>query len=179
MHHSEVVMQRSKIEVVPYDPAWPEKFRKAAGKVEAVLGANLVAIHHIGSTSIVGIYAKPVIDMVMEVADIDELDGRSADMEALGYEVKGEFGIAGRRYFRRNDPDGRRAHQIHAFAAGSPPVTRHLAFRDFLLEHPDFAEQYSDLKCRLAEEHPYDMNAYMDGKDGFIKDMEARALRWA
>lgn len=172
-------MQLSRIEVVPYDPTWPKKFRLAGGEVEAALGTNLVAIHHIGSTSIVGIYAKPVIDMLAVVADLSAVDRQSAEMEALGYEVMGEFGIEGRRYFRRGDPYGRRTHQIHAFVEGSPHVIRHLAFRDFMRAHPRFAEQYQRLKRQLAKEHLYDMDAYMDGKDGFIKDMEARALEWA
>jgi hypothetical protein len=99
-------------------------------------------------------------------------------MERLGYEVMGEFGIEGRRYFRRDDPTGRRTHQIHAFAEGSPHVRRHLAFRDFMRAHPGLAGQYGELKRSLAAAHPHDMDAYMDGKDGFIKEMEARALEW-
>jgi GrpB-like predicted nucleotidyltransferase (UPF0157 family) len=143
------------------------------------MSPNLLAIHHIGSTSITGIYAKPVIDMLAVVAGLAELDRRAAAMEAIGYEVMGEFGIEGRRYFRRDDPTRRRrTHQVHAFADGSPHVTRHLAFRDFMRAHPDLAEQYGELKRRLAAAHPHNVDAYMDGKDGFIQDMQARALEW-
>jgi GrpB-like predicted nucleotidyltransferase (UPF0157 family) len=99
-------------------------------------------------------------------------------MERLGYEAMGEFGIEGRRYFRRDDPTGRRTHQVHAFAHDSPQLTRHLAFRDFMRAHRELADRYGELKLRLAAAHPHDMQAYMDGKDGFIKEMQARALEW-
>ena len=71
-----------------------------------------------------------------------------------------------------------RTHQIHAFQTGSPHIILHLEFRDFLRAHPAFAAEYSELKQQLAAAHPHDMNAYMDGKDGFIKEMEAKALAW-
>ena len=169
----------SRIAVVPYDSRWPQEFERAAGEVIAALGPNLLAIHHIGSTSIPGIHAKPVIDILAVVADLHAVDERTDDMQGLGYEVMGEFGIDGRRYFRHDDSMGRRTHQINAFAEGSPYVRRHVAFRDFMRAHPNFAKQYGELKRRLAEAHPHDMDAYMDGKDGFIKEMEARALEWS
>jgi GrpB-like predicted nucleotidyltransferase (UPF0157 family) len=172
-------MPHSRTAVVPYDPLWSREFERSSGEVVASLGPNLLAIHHIGGTSIPGIHSKPVIDMLAVVADLSAVDQRSSEMERLGYEVMGEFGIDGRRYFRRNDSTGRRTHQIHAFVEGSPHVVRHLAFRDFMCAHPTLAEQYGELKQRLAEAHPHDMEAYIDGKDGFIKEMESRALEWA
>ena len=177
-------MQRSRtphprITVVPYDSRWPQKFERAAGEIAAALGPNVLAIHHIGSTSIAGIHAKPVIDILAVVADLHAVDLRNAQMQGLGYEVMGEFGIEGRRYFRRDDSAGRRTHQIHTFAAGSPHVTRHVAFRDFLRAQASFAREYGELKRRLAAAHPHDIDAYVDGKDGFIKEMEARALEWS
>ena len=166
--------------VVPYDPAWPREFERAAGEVCAAMGGgNLLALHHIGSTSIPNIHAKPVIDMLAVVAELAALDARGDAMRRIGYEVMGEFGIAGRRYFRRDDANGRRTHQVHAFADGSPHVRRHLAFRDFLRAHPAIAREYSELKQRLAAAHADDIEAYMDGKDAFIKATEQRALTWA
>jgi GrpB-like predicted nucleotidyltransferase (UPF0157 family) len=164
--------------VVPYDPAWPGEFQRAAGEIVAAMGATLLGIHHIGSTSVPGLHAKPVIDLLAIVADLVTVDGRAAEMTRLGYEAMGEFGIEGRRYFRRDDAAGRRTHQIHTFVDGSPHVTRHLAFRDFLRANPAIAKEYGDLKRRLAAAYPQDMEAYMDGKDGFIKETERRALDW-
>jgi GrpB-like predicted nucleotidyltransferase (UPF0157 family) len=97
----------SRIAVVPYDPCWPLDFERAAGEVITALAANLLAIHHIGSTSIPGIHAKPVIDILAVVLDLRAVDERTDAIRSLGYQVMGEFGIAGRRYFRRDDSTGR------------------------------------------------------------------------
>ncbi|HEY0022271.1 MAG TPA: GrpB family protein [Longimicrobium sp.] len=167
-----------KVEVVPHDPRWRDSFQAEATHIAAALGAHLIAIHHIGSTAIPGIHAKPVIDLLMEVDDIEAIDQRSSAMEAIGYEVMGEFGMPGRRYFRKDDQHGTRTHQVHAFQAGSAEVVRHLAFRDYMIAHPADAQRYSDLKRKLAEEYPWDMDGYVDGKDGFIKEIDRRAAEW-
>lgn len=98
----------------------------------------------------------------------------------------GEYGIPGRRYFRKDNAQGdgqrpalgHRTHHVHIFQADSPEVVRHLAFRDFMIAHPDCAQQYSDLKRSLATQYLEDINGYMDGKDEFVKSMEHRALQW-
>lgn len=167
-----------KVEVVPHDPRWRESFEAEAGQIAAALGESVVAVHHIGSTSIPDIYAKPIIDLLVEVRDIGEVDGRGAAMEALGYEVMGEFGMPGRRYFRKDGPGGTRTHHVHVFGAGSDEVERHLAFRDYMVAHPADARRYGELKRQLAEAHPDDADAYMDGKDGFIQEMDRRAAQW-
>jgi GrpB-like predicted nucleotidyltransferase (UPF0157 family) len=157
---------------------WRDAFEAEAKQIASALGENIVAVHHIGSTAIPNIYAKPVIDLLVEVRDIAEVDGRSSAMESLGYEVKGEFGIPGRRYFRKDNREGIRTHQIHAFETGSAEVERHLAFRDYMIANSEDAQRYSELKRRLAEEHPQSMDGYMDGKDGFIKEIDRRAAQW-
>lgn len=168
----------SKVEVVPHDPRWRDAFEAEAGRVADALGETVVAVHHVGSTSIPGIYAKPIVDMLVEVRDVGEVDGRSQAMESLGYEVMGEYGIPGRRYFRKDDREGSRTHHVHAFEAGSAEAERHLAFRDYMIAHPEDAQRYSELKRRLADEHPQNIDGYMDGKDGFIKEIDRRAARW-
>jgi GrpB-like predicted nucleotidyltransferase (UPF0157 family) len=167
-----------KVEVVPHDPRWRDAFEAEAKRVAAALGENVLAVHHIGSTAVPSIYAKPVVDLLVEVGDVTEVDGRSPAMESLGYEVLGEFGIPGRRYFRKDTHEGMRTHNIHAFEAGSAEVGRHLAFRDYMIAHPEDAQRYSELKRKLAEEHPQSMDGYMDGKDGFIKEIDRKAARW-
>ncbi len=167
-----------RVEVAPHDPKWRDEFEVEAERISLALAGNLVAIHHIGSTAIPGIYAKPIVDFLVEVEDLAPLDGHSSEMEALGYEAMGEFGISGRRYFRKEGTEGARTHDVHAFGADSGELERHLAFRDYLIAHPSDAMEYSDLKRRLAREYPYDIEGYMDGKDAFIKEMEARALDW-
>lgn len=164
--------------LVPYDPCWPAEFAQESSAVAMAFGNLLMAIHHIGSTAIPGIRAKPIIDMLAVVTDIAKVDERNSELQALGYEAMGEFGIPGRRYFRKDDATGNRTHQIHAFQLGSPQVERHLAFRDFMKVHREFAEQYDALKGRLAGLHPDDIAGYTAGKDEFIKAMDARAAVW-
>ena len=167
-----------RILVVAHDRAWRSEFEEEAERIARALGDIVVHLHHIGSTAIPGIFAKPIIDFLLEVDDIIELDNRSSAMEELGYAAKGEFGIPGRRYFRKNDAAGLRTHQVHAFKTGSAQVERHLAFRDYLIAHPIEAQTYGELKQKLAQEHPNDMQAYMDGKDAFIKEHEVKAIAW-
>lgn len=165
----------SEVRIVPHDPRWRREFADEAARIAGALGEILVDIHHIGSTAIPEIYAKPVIDILVEVREISSVDARNSSMELLGYEVMGEFGIAGRRYFRKDNEHGLRTHQVHIFETGSDQVRRHLAFRDYLIAHPAEALAYSDLKRRLADQYPDSMDDYMDGKDAFIKEIDRRA----
>lgn len=161
-----------------YRPDWARSFEQERDRIELALGDIVVRIHHIGSTSVSHTKAKPVIDMLLEVTSLESLDRSSFSMEALGYEVKGEFGIPGRRYFRLDDPMGRRTHQVHAFEAETPNVIRHIAFRDYMRAHPVIAVEYGELKERLANENPDNMAAYIDGKDAFVKKHERLAVLW-
>lgn len=163
--------------IEPHRESWKGDFEQEAARIKGALGPALVALHHIGSTAIPGIHAKPIIDVMAEAASLDALDVRVGEMERLGYEAMGEFGIRGRRYFRKNRA-GARTHQIHAFATGSPHLVRHLAFRDYLRQHPDTAREYDALKLRLAESCRGDVEAYIEGKDAFVKDVERKALDW-
>ncbi len=164
------------IEVVAPNPTWPRQYRAEAELLQLVFGAQLAEIHHIGSTSIPGIYAKPIIDIMPLVYDIEAVDSYNPLLESLGYEAKGEFGIPGRRYFSRGG--NRRTHQVHVFQVGSEGAERHLAFRDYLTAHPDKALIYSDHKRIVARQNPYDIYGYMDGKDALVKELEAEALAW-
>lgn len=166
------------VEVVPPNPQWRSEFEHESQRVAEALGGNAVAVHHIGSTAIPTIYAKPIVDMLVEVSEITAVDARNAAIAALGYEAMGEFGIPGRRYFRKHNAAGVRTHHIHAFEIGSPQIDRHLTFRDYMIAHPDDAQAYSNLKRELAKQYPSDIEGYMDGKDEFIKEMDRRAAQW-
>lgn len=160
-----------------YDPAWPEEFRREAAAIARILGDNLTAIHHIGSTAVPGLAAKPIIDIMPVVRSLGAVDGSRAALESLGYEYLGEFGIPGRRYMRKGGDE--RTHQVHVFAQGDTVnITRHLAFRDFLRAHPDVCAEYAALKRELAARYPYDIDAYFEGKDAFVRRFEAAALAW-
>ncbi|MBP0029241.1 GrpB family protein [Roseofilum sp. Guam] len=166
-----------KVEVIPHDHQWQQMFELEAQEITKVLGENLVAIHHMGSTAIPNIYAKPIIDLLGEVKDMDKVDRYNAQIELLGYEAMGEFGIPDRRYFRKRNLEGIRTHHLHLFPVGSEQVNRHLAFRDYLIAHPQIAQQYSDLKRQLAREFPDNIEGYMDGKDGLIKEIDRKAAQ--
>ncbi|NEQ99829.1 MAG: GrpB family protein [Cyanothece sp. SIO2G6] len=167
-----------KIEVVPHNPAWQAAFELEARCVAAALGANVAEVYHIGSTSIPGIYAKPIIDLMVAVGAIAPVDRQTPAMGERGYEAMGEYGIPGRRYFRKDNAAGTRTHHVHVFEMGSDQIERHLAFRDYMRAHPKEARAYSDLKQMLAKAHPTDIEAYMDGKDGFIQAIDTKAALW-
>ncbi len=164
-----------KIEVKDYDPSWPAQFEAEKELLADTLKETAAAIHHIGSTSGKDPAAKPIIDILIEVTDLESLDMLNADMERIGYNPKGEFGIPGRRYFQKGGDN--RTHQVHAFASGDPGLKRHLAFRDYLRSNPDIAEEYGNLKKQIAKTCNNDIGKYCDGKDAFVKHHEAVALK--
>ena len=165
------------VQVVPYDPSWPSRYRREAALLREALGDCLVEIHHIGSTSVPGLWAKPIIDILPVVTAVEEADRRRAALEALGYEYLGEFGIPGRRYLRKGGEH--RTHQVHLFDRESrDEIRRHLAVPAYLRCHPDAARDYAQLKRRLARCFPRDIDGYCDGKDAFVKALERAALDW-
>ncbi|WP_019849948.1 GrpB family protein [Desulfitobacterium sp. PCE1] len=166
-----------KVEVVEYNSKWANLYQEEAEKIKNILGNELVDIYHIGSTSVVNLKAKPIIDIMPVVKDIKKVDEYNKEFEALGYEPKGEFGMVGRRYFRKGLED--RTHQIHVFEKrNTNDIERHLAVRDYLRTHPEDALEYGELKSRLATMFPLDIEAYCDGKDNFVKELERKALEW-
>ncbi|WP_420860353.1 GrpB family protein [Algirhabdus cladophorae] len=166
------------ITVSSHDPNWKVAFDTEVRHIKAALAPTVIDLEHIGSTSIEAIYAKPIIDLLGSVRDLHALDTHASQMEGLGYEVMGAFGIAGRRYFRKTTAQGIRTYHLHVFAQGSEQITRHLAFRDYLRARPRVAKAYSDLKRRLADDPATTWDSYMEAKDPFIKTTEAEALQW-
>ncbi len=164
------------IRVVQYDPAWPTLFAQEAAAIRKTLPGIVHNIHHIGSTAVPELAAKPIIDILLEVSSLSILDKAESKITALGYEAMGEFGIPSRRYYRKGSLD--RTHQIHAFPFGDSNVLRHIAFRDYLSTHPEVLAEYADLKISLARKCMNDSNSYCDGKDLFVKHHESLALAW-
>ncbi len=154
-----------------------QEFQNEKLLISDALGSEVVkAIHHIGSTSVKGLCAKPIIDILLEVNCLQRLDELSTKMEALGYLVKGEFGIEGRRYFQKGGVQ--RSHQVHAFKSEDPHVERHLAFRDYLSAFPEIKEQYGALKQEAVKVCGNDIEKYIAHKNDFIKYHELEALNW-
>ena len=160
-----------------YFPEWPRQFEREAERLRALLGDEIVAIHHIGSTSVPGLEAKPIIDLLPLVHDITRIDGYTATMTAAGYTAWGEYGLPGRRYFTK-DAGEFRTHNIHIYAVDNPDVARHLAFCDYLRAHPAAQQEYVATKRSAYAQHPADITAYNDSKNEWIKRIERLVLAW-
>ena len=163
------------ITVLNYDPEWPLKYERERKAIAEILDGNGISIYHIGSTSVPGLAAKPIIDMMAVVRSLEKVDDARGKFSELGYEYLGEFGIAGRRYFRKGGDE--RTHQIHIFQADDwNNIERRLAFRDYMRTHEKERAEYAKIKTALAQRFPYDIDGYCDGKDAFVREMEKRAL---
>jgi GrpB-like predicted nucleotidyltransferase (UPF0157 family) len=165
------------VTLAAYNPAWPQIAAAHAERLR-VLGPALVAVHHIGSTAVPGLAAKPIIDLMPLVRDLDDLDRQRPRVEALGYHWHGELGIPGRRYCTLSDTTGARIVQLHFFHTDSPHAARHIAFRDYLRAHPEAARAYENEKRRARDLHPNDSHAYSDEKAAWIRNMEEASLIW-
>jgi GrpB-like predicted nucleotidyltransferase (UPF0157 family) len=161
---------KRKVEIVPYNPNWEQNFKDEATKIKKIFKQIFVDIHHIGSTAIPLVKAKPIIDIMVEVKDINKVDRYNNKMEESGYEVLGEFGIPKRRFFQKGGNN--RTHHVHIFEKGSPQIKRHIDFRDYLIAHPTIAREYSLLKEKLAKKYHYDIDKYQEGKESFIKKID-------
>lgn len=165
------------VELEPYTPAWSEAATREIERLRPVFAENLVTIHHVGSTAIPGISAKPILDLMPTVHDISLVDDCRSALETLGYQWRGEYGLPGRRYCTFIDAaTGRRKIHLHCFQEGTSEVERHLAFRDYLITHPDLAQEYDLLKARCRELHPSDSHAYTACKSDWISKVEVEAI---
>lgn len=168
------------IEVVDHTPEWSAFFEQEAAHLAVIFGTQLVAIHHIGSTAIPGIKAKPIIDILVIVKRIEMIETFNVPMQQLGYRPRGECldnpipGTPGRFYFSK-DSDGVRTHQVHVCQEGHAEIEDKLIFRDYLRAHREEAQAYSRLKECLAAEHRHDIVRYIQGKDAFVHGMIAKA----
>ncbi len=173
------------IEVALHDAtAWRAAFAREARLLEQVFGDALVAIHHVGSTSIPGLPAKPIIDILVVLRETVTISRFSGAMEGLGYRVRGECldaevpGTPGRFYFSKEQA-GTRTHHTHVCAAGHVEIVDKLAFRDYLRAHPRRAAEYGALKQDLARRYRRDNIGYMHGKDAFIRTLLKDARQWS
>lgn len=164
-----------KVRLSEYDEKWVRMFEGEAQFLTEIFRNEIMTFEHFGSTSIPGMKAKPVIDMMAIVHDIDKIDAFNEQMTSLGYDVAGEWGIKGRRLFRKGGEN--RTHHIHFYQVGNPQIKRHLVLRDYLLAHPDEASRYSRFKEELAGR--FDLTSgYSPAKKEFVSDMEKKALAW-
>lgn len=156
----------AEIRVVSYDPLWPRIFGYLQARIWRQVAHHVQAIVHVGSTSVPGMAAKPIIDMDIVVADQSQLAPVITLLAPLGYDHLGDLGIAGREAFRR--PAGFASHNVYLCPHGSLGLRNHLAVRDYLRATPAAVVAYSALKQRLAANVGHDIDAYVAGKSDFI-----------
>jgi len=152
--------------IVPYDPAWPGIFVRLRDGIVAALGATVLRVEHVGSTSVPGLAAKPIIDIDAVILTETDLPEAIRKLAGAGYRHEGERGIAGRHAFAQ--PDGLPAHHLYVCDDGNPELRRHLAFRDYLRANPAESARYGALKERLAAQFGSDRDGYTDAKSAFI-----------
>lgn len=158
--------------VASYSTEWPHLFEIEAALIKNALGNNCVAVHHIGSTAVPSLSAKPIIDIMPVVKDIMLVNQAVSAMENLGYKFKGEYGIPFRCYFQKGDL--KRTHNTHIFEEGNPEIERHLKFRDWMQTHENDRDVYGKLKTELALKFPYDIMSYCLGKENFIANIDTK-----
>jgi GrpB-like predicted nucleotidyltransferase (UPF0157 family) len=159
-------LEKGVVRLVPYTPEWKQLYEMEKVSLQDRLDAYILDIQHVGSTSIPGMLAKPIVDIAIAIADFEEARVCIPLMEELEYEYKGEFGIPHRHYFVKGDP---RTFHVHMSEIDSLEWENTILFRDYLCQHTDIAKEYAQLKISLALKYPQDRTAYMEGKTAFVE----------
>lgn len=160
------------IEIVEYDPSWSDEFQIYASELHSVLGRLAMSIEHIGSTSVVGMAAKPIIDIDVVISSRILLEETINKLSSINYVHEGNLGIPGREVFRCNNQ--KRQH-LYVCSVDTPNLHNHLIFRDYLKTHPDDVLAYSELKQRLALQYRNSRNLYTVSKTKFIQKTLVKA----
>jgi len=166
------------VRIVHYHQKWPSIAIAEMKLIHSVLSDNLLCIEHIGSTAVPGLAAKPIIDLMPIVANLEKLDQEIRELEAHGYQIHGESGIPGRRFCTKLNVKGERIFHVHFFDEKSDHIIRHLAFRDYLRAHTTVAKEYEQEKLRAATLQPANSIEYNSAKSGWVKIHEQKALQW-
>jgi GrpB-like predicted nucleotidyltransferase (UPF0157 family) len=166
-----IIDPREEIRLSPYQPEWPSMFQEERGRLAQALGQMSECIEHIGSTAVPGLLAKPIIDIMVLVEEFD-LDRLRSVLLDLGYEHV-QIDERGRLFFRKGLP---RTHHLHVVIKDSWEHHHHIAFRDWLREHPDDAREYGEIKRTLAKRFRQDRDAYCEAKSAFVEGILVKAF---
>lgn len=165
-----------KVWLVPHNPLWLMAFDEESRRLYAALGAYIKEIRHIGSTAIPGIYAKPILDIMVGLFDIADIRYCEAPLAALDYTYEGEQAIPGWHFFRKKNGDVT-THHLHVVEWNGSYWLDHVLFQEYLFRHPEIAEAYERLKLTLAEKHADNRAAYTQDKTDFINKVTEMARR--
>lgn len=163
-------MGKKHIVVQPYDESWPADFEKIKAELLAALGGVAVAIEHVGSTSVKGLAAKPIIDLDVVVKDA-EVPKAIEQLAKIGYIHEGNLGIEGREAFHYDGKEHLKPHHLYVCPESSPELKRHIAFRDYLRSHPEAVQEYSAIKIEAAKLFPDDIDSYIAHKSPVIEKL--------
>ena len=159
--------------VVEYDARWPAQFEELRARVWPAVADFAATVEHVGSTSVPGLAAKPIIDMTVVVARHSDVARTIERLATIGYRHIGDLGIEGREAF--DESAGLPRHNLYVCREGTIGIVNQIAVRDYLRGHPDAARRYGELKKRLAAEFPNDIDRYVFGKTDFVLDVLRRA----
>jgi GrpB-like predicted nucleotidyltransferase (UPF0157 family) len=162
-------MRVSRVDVREYDPEWPRTFERIRAYVWPAVQHAAMSLEHVGSTSVPGLRAKPVIDACIVVASPRDIPHVKKALSRIGYVHRGDLGVPGREAFQQ--PESLPKHHLYASHRGSLSLKNHLGLRDYLRAQPDVAREYGDLKMALARRFPEDMDRYIAGKTEFIVEV--------
>lgn len=162
----------------PNNEQWKRDFLQAdflqiKAELANVLGQLAMEIEHVGSTSVQGLSAKPIIDIDVVIKDYSELENVISALEKIGYQHEGNLGITGREAFKYEGKEHLRKHHLYVCPEDSQELRRHIAFRDYLKTHPDAVREYSRIKEEGAELYPDDIDRYIEHKSPFIEKIYA------
>ena len=164
-------MKPKRIIVRPYNPIWKLSFVWIRRRLQSVLHTDDKFIHHVGSTSVVGLPSKPIIDIDIEIQSTQVFEDIKQPLNRLGYQHVGDQGIKGREVFKLNKRNLLPKHHLYVCFSGSRELKRHLGFRDYLRTHPKTKLIYGKLKFEAAKKHPFDMDAYLMMKGELITNI--------
>ena len=156
------------IVVLPYDAKWQQAFEDIKKEVEGALGKLALAIEHVGSTSVEGLSAKPIIDIDV-VVNPEDLETTIKSLAGIGYIHKGNCGIEEREAFDYLGKEHLMEHHLYVCPKDSRELKRHVSFRDYLRTHPEAVKEYSEIKLEAAKLYPHDIDAYINHKSKVIE----------
>ena len=155
--------------VLPYDEQWKQDFLKIKSELTDALGQLAIRIEHIGSTSVQGLSAKPIIDIDVVIKDHSVLESVISALGIIGYQHEGNLGIEGREAFKYDGKEHLQKHHLYVCTEDSPELKRHIAFRDYLRSHPSAVREYSLIKEQGAKQYPTEIEHYIEHKTPFIE----------
>ena len=155
--------------VLPYDKVWEQNYIKIKDEIQNALGKLSLGIEHVGSTSVRGLSAKPIIDIDVIIRDYSLFNDAVAALNSIGYRHEGNLGIIGREAFDYDGKNHLQKHHLYVCPQDSKELKRHIAFRDYLRSHPEAVCEYSRVKEEGSALYPYDMEKYIEHKSPFIE----------